>query len=156
MGHLVGYQIRFERKISKNTKVCTAYSTFGFIFQVFSDERKIQAGFDSFRSFQLTFMTEGLLLRLLASSSAEVIRNHKVIILDEVHERHISCDFLVGLIKCLVVRNEDLRVILMSATANLQLFSNYFDNCPVIEVSGLELFTRTSALGFRDDESVEC
>lgn len=87
-------------------------------------------------------MTEGLLLRLLSSSSAEVMSNHKVIILDEIHERHISCDFLLGLIKCLVVQNSELRVILMSATANLELFSGYFDNCPVIEVS-----SRNSSLG---------
>ena len=80
-------------------------------------------------------MTEGLLLRLLSSSSEQVMNDRKVIILDEIHERHISCDFLLGLIKCLVAQNNDLRVVLMSATANLQLFSNYFDNCPIIEVS---------------------
>lgn len=66
-----------------------------------------------------------------------LLSNYNIIILDEVHERHLSCDFLLGAIKCLLnKRKNDLKVILMSATVNCELFSNYFGNCPVVKVPG--------------------
>ena len=55
--------------------------------------------------------------------------------LDEVHERHLHGDFLLGVIKCLLQHREDLRLILMSATININLFKEYFDGeAPVVEV----------------------
>ncbi|EFO20092.2 ATP-dependent helicase [Loa loa] len=59
-----------------------------------------------------------------------------VIILDEIHERNLSGDFLLGLLRNLVRRRDDLKLILMSATINLELFQNYFENAPVIKVAG--------------------
>lgn len=59
----------------------------------------------------------------------------QVIILDEIHERNLSGDFLLGLLRNLVRRRDDLKLILMSATINLELFQNYFDDSPVIKVS---------------------
>lgn len=80
-------------------------------------------------------MTEGLLLRQMIENPT--LSNYNVIILDEIHERHISCDFLLGAIKCLLNhRKGDLKVILMSATVNCELFSKYFGKCPVIKVPG--------------------
>ena len=43
-------------------------------------------------------------------------------ILDEVHERHLHADFLLGVVKCLIQQRTDLKVILMSATINIKLF----------------------------------
>ncbi|CAG2109868.1 unnamed protein product, partial [Medioppia subpectinata] len=84
---------------------------------------------------KILFLTEGLLLRQV--STDPMLANYNVIILDEVHERHLSCDFLLGVMKCLIHRrSHDLKVILMSATINIQLFSEYFGNCPVIQVPG--------------------
>jgi HrpA-like RNA helicase len=58
-----------------------------------------------------------------------------VIVLDEVHERHLHGDFLLGVVKCLLQHRTDLRVILMSATINISLFSDYFHGeAPVIQV----------------------
>ncbi|CAG2164792.1 unnamed protein product, partial [Oppiella nova] len=80
-------------------------------------------------------LTEGLLLRQVTTDP--MLQNYNVIILDEVHERHLSCDFLLGVMKCLIHRrSHDLKVILMSATINIELFSHYFGDCPVIQVPG--------------------
>lgn len=58
--------------------------------------------------------------------------------LDEVHERHLHGDFLLGVAKCLLKLRPTLKLILMSATINIQLFSDYFaeENARVIEVPG--------------------
>lgn len=59
---------------------------------------------------------------------------YNVIVIDEVHERHIHTDFLLGVLKCLVHHRDDVKVILMSATINIDLFSNYFEDAPVMQV----------------------
>ncbi|CAG0891967.1 unnamed protein product [Darwinula stevensoni] len=62
---------------------------------------------------------------------------YDVIVLDEVHERHLHGDFLLGIIKCLLLQRMDLKVILMSATINIELFQEYFAHAaPVIKVPG--------------------
>ncbi|KAK8759869.1 hypothetical protein V5799_028865 [Amblyomma americanum] len=82
---------------------------------------------------KMLFLTEGLLLRQIAGDA--MLKDYNVIILDEIHERHLTCDFLLGVVKCLMQHRNDLKVILMSATINIQLFSQYFYNCPVVQVS---------------------
>ena len=57
-----------------------------------------------------------------------------MLIVDEVHERHIHGDFLLGVLRTLVEHRQDMKLILMSATINIQLFSEYFDGAPVIKV----------------------
>ncbi|KAL3199952.1 hypothetical protein MRX96_013435 [Rhipicephalus microplus] len=83
---------------------------------------------------KMLFLTEGLLLRQIASDP--MLKDYNVIILDEIHERHLTCDFLLGVVKCLMQHRRDLKIILMSATINIQLFSQYFYNCPVVQVPG--------------------
>ncbi|XP_022919637.2 probable ATP-dependent RNA helicase DHX34 [Onthophagus taurus] len=85
---------------------------------------------------KVIFMTEGLLLR--QASEEDVIGGYDVIILDEVHERHLYGDFLVGIMKCFLYKNKDFKLILMSATINLKLFIEYFSNesLEVIQVPG--------------------
>lgn len=83
---------------------------------------------------KMLFLTEGLLLRQIASDP--MLKDYNVIILDEIHERHLTCDFLLGVVKCLMQHRNDLKIILMSATINIQLFSQYFYNCPVVQVPG--------------------
>lgn len=58
-------------------------------------------------------------------------------VLDEVHERHLHGDFLLGIMKCIINQKSDLKLVLMSATINIELFSNYFakEDVKVIEVS---------------------
>ncbi|XP_076818876.1 putative ATP-dependent RNA helicase DHX34 [Clavelina lepadiformis] len=85
---------------------------------------------------RILFLTEGLLLRQIQQD--HTLKQYNVIILDEVHERHLQSDFLLGLLKILSSsgHREDLRLVLMSATINLELFSEYFQGSPVIQVPG--------------------
>ena len=57
-------------------------------------------------------------------------------IVDEIHERDINSDFILIALRDMCMTFPDLKIILMSATIDTSLFSNYFANCPVIEVSG--------------------
>ncbi|XP_023017700.2 probable ATP-dependent RNA helicase DHX34 [Leptinotarsa decemlineata] len=84
----------------------------------------------------IIFMTEGLLLR--QASEQDTLSSYDVIILDEVHERNLHGDFLIGIMKCLLHQRKDFKLILMSATINLQLFTKYFaeENIQVIQVPG--------------------
>ncbi|CAM9751017.1 unnamed protein product, partial [Laminaria digitata] len=54
----------------------------------------------------------------------------------QVHERHAGCDFLLGLLRAVLRRRADLKVVLMSATINPELFSRFFDGAPLIRVPG--------------------
>ncbi len=58
------------------------------------------------------------------------------IVLDEIHERDIMSDFLITILKDLQSSRPDLKIILMSATLNAELFSRYFNNCPMINIPG--------------------
>jgi HrpA-like helicases len=63
------------------------------------------------------------------------LSNYDVLVLDEVHERHLFGDFLLGVVKCLLYQRPDLKVVLMSATINIELFRDYFSqNATVIQV----------------------
>ncbi|CAG09044.1 unnamed protein product, partial [Tetraodon nigroviridis] len=83
---------------------------------------------------KLLFLTEGLLLRQIQQD--RTLAQYQVVIVDEVHERHLHCDFLLGVLRTLVAERPDLRLILMSATINIQLFSDYFSGAPVLQVPG--------------------
>ncbi|XP_060571590.1 probable ATP-dependent RNA helicase DHX34, partial [Ruditapes philippinarum] len=83
---------------------------------------------------KILFLTEGLLLRQMTSDPH--LSMYNVIVIDEVHERHIHTDFLLGILKCLVHHRDDVKVVLMSATINIDLFSNYFEDAPVMKVPG--------------------
>ena len=60
----------------------------------------------------------------------------EVIIIDEAHERSLNIDFLLGYIKKLLPKRPDLKLIITSATIDVERFSKHFDNAPIIEVSG--------------------
>ncbi|KAH8274879.1 hypothetical protein KR044_002300 [Drosophila immigrans] len=73
----------------------------------------------------ILFITEGLLLRQLAMASN--LEQYDVLILDEIHERNLFGDFLLGVTKCLLRAKPQLKLILMSATINVQLFQGFFE-----------------------------
>lgn len=102
----------------------------------FSPQVGYQIRFESSRSAatRLLFLTEGLLLRQLQRDPA--LAAYNVLIADEVHERHLHGDFLLGVLRRLLGARRDLRLILMSATINIQLFSSYFGDAPVLQVPG--------------------
>ena len=60
--------------------------------------------------------------------------------MDEIHERGMNEDFLLIILHDLLPRRPDLRLILMSATINADLFSKYFGNAPTIHIPVLWIF----------------
>ncbi|KAK4029626.1 dosage compensation regulator [Daphnia magna] len=80
----------------------------------------------------ILFCTVGVLLRRLERGLHGV--SH--VIVDEVHERDTNTDFLLIMLRDLVYRHPELRVILMSATIDTSLFSRYFGRCPVVDIPG--------------------
>lgn len=79
-------------------------------------------------------MTDGILLA--ETQHDRFLERYDTIIVDEAHERSLNIDFLLGYLKTLLPRRPDLKVIITSATIDLERFSKHFDNAPIIEVSG--------------------
>ena len=102
VGGLVGYQHRFSRHVSQDTRI--------------------------------KFMTDGV---LLAETRADpLLRAYDCIIVDEAHERSLNIDFLLGILKRVLARRRDLKVVVSSATLDTAHFAAFFGNAPVISVPG--------------------
>lgn len=79
-------------------------------------------------------MTDGILLA--ETRHDPLLKRYDTIIIDEAHERSLNIDFLLGYLKRLLPRRPDLKVIITSATIDVDKFSAHFNQAPVIEVSG--------------------
>lgn len=107
LGDIVGYAVRFENYSCEFTKI--------------------------------KYMTEGILLR--EATTDKHLSKYRFIILDEAHERTINTDVLFGLLKKIQKMRQQngmpaLKLIIMSATMDVDHFSKYFDNCPVLYLPG--------------------
>lgn len=102
VGGLVGYQHRFQKKVSDDTRI--------------------------------KFMTDGVLLA--ETRHDPLLRAYDAIIVDEAHERSLNIDFLLGIIKRILRRRRDLKVVVSSATLDTEGFSRFFGDAPVVEVPG--------------------
>lgn len=116
VGGLVGYQHRYEKRLSENTRI--------------------------------KFMTDGVLLA--ETRSDPLLRKYDAIIVDEAHERTLNIDFLLGILKRILPKRPELRVIVSSATLDTEKFSRFFDGAPAIVVPGRLFPIETRHLG--DDE----
>ncbi|KAI1770617.1 P-loop containing nucleoside triphosphate hydrolase protein [Hypoxylon cercidicola] len=83
---------------------------------------------------RLVYATTGIVMRMLEGSNE--LREITHLVLDEVHERSIDSDFLLIVLKKLLLRRKDLKVVLMSATVDAERFSNYLGRAPVLNVPG--------------------
>jgi ATP-dependent helicase HrpA len=82
----------------------------------------------------IRIMTDGVLL--MEAQATPSLDNYDTIIVDEAHERTINIDFILGILKRLLARRRDLKVVITSATIDGEKFSRAFDGAPLIEVSG--------------------
>lgn len=80
------------------------------------------------------FMTDGILLA--ETRDDPMLYQYDCIILDEVHERSLNIDFLLGYLKLLLKKRTDLKLIISSATLESERISAFFDHAPVEEVEG--------------------
>jgi len=101
-GGRVGYQHRFESKLSKDTVV--------------------------------KFMTDGILLA--ETRHDRLFKKYDTLIIDEAHERSLNIDFLLGILKRILPRRPDLKIIISSATLDVKRFSTFFHQAPIVTVPG--------------------
>ncbi|XP_075708976.1 ATP-dependent RNA helicase DHX33 [Rhinoderma darwinii] len=107
LSKLVGYTVRFEDFTSEETKI--------------------------------KFLTDGMLLR--EAIGDPLLRRYSVVILDEAHERTVHTDVLFGVVKTAQKKRKELgklplKVFIMSATMDVDLFSQYFNGAPVLYLEG--------------------
>ena len=82
----------------------------------------------------IKLMTDGILLA--ETQSDPLFKQYDTLIIDEAHERSLNIDFLLGYLKQLLPKRPDLKLIITSATIDPASFSEHFNNCPIITVSG--------------------
>ena len=102
---------------------------------------------------RLLFCTTGVLLRRLATEPTLASVSH--VFVDEIHERGMNEDFLLVVLRDLLPRRPDLKVVLMSATLDAGLFARYFGGAPVAHIPGFtypvrELFLEDALEAFGD------
>lgn len=116
VGQEVGYSIRGENRTGKDTKI--------------------------------TFVTTGVLLRRLQTSGGRIddvvssLADVSHVVIDEVHERSLDTDFLLSIIRDVLRKRKDLKLILMSATLDSATFGDYF-KADGLQVGFVEIAGRT-------------
>ena len=122
--------ISLARRVSEElgeqkSDVGTSRSLVGYAIRL---ENKVSA------QTRLVYATTGILMRMLERSDLENLLS--ILVLDEVHERNIESDFLLIVLRKLMLRAPRIKVVLMSATVNATKFSNYFSQATVLNVPG--------------------
>lgn len=82
----------------------------------------------------IKYMTDGILLR--ESLREPDLDNYSAVIMDEAHERSLNTDVLFGLLRDVVSRRQDLKLIVTSATMDSTKFADFFGNVPVFIIPG--------------------
>ncbi|PIA42587.1 hypothetical protein AQUCO_02000194v1 [Aquilegia coerulea] len=82
----------------------------------------------------IKYMTDGVLLRETLKDSD--LDKYRVIVMDEAHERSLSTDVLFGILKNVVAKRRDFKLIVTSATLNAQKFSNFFGSAAIFHIPG--------------------
>ena len=93
-------------------------------FEEFVNEKKTK----------IKYMTEGILLR--ESLTDNELNMYSVIIMDEAHERSLCTDVLFGILKKIIAKRRDLKLIVTSATMNSKKFSTFFGGAPIYMIPG--------------------
>ncbi|KAE9549300.1 hypothetical protein FO519_007481, partial [Halicephalobus sp. NKZ332] len=106
----------------------------------------------------IKYMTDGILLRECLSDPD--LDNYSVVIMDEAHERSVNTDVLFGLLREVVGRRTDLKLIVTSATMDAEKFAGFFGgNTPVFTIPGrtfpVDIFHRSAPVDDYVDEAVK-
>ena len=108
----------------------------------------------------IKLMTDGILLAEIQHD--RFLNKYDTLIIDEAHERSLNIDFLLGYLKNLLAQRSDLKLIITSATIDVEKFSQHFNNAPVVEVSGRTypveiIYSDIDSLDMdRDQRIIEC
>ena len=81
---------------------------------------------------RIKIMTDGILLQELKADYN--LSRYRVIMVDEAHERSLNIDFILGLLKRIVERRPEFRIVVSSATINAETFAEYFEECPIVRI----------------------
>ena len=82
----------------------------------------------------IKLMTDGILLAQIQQDP--YLRQYDTLIIDEAHERSLNIDFLLGYLKQLLPKRPDLRLIITSATIDVQRFAQHFNQARIVQVQG--------------------
>ncbi|XP_056168312.1 pre-mRNA-splicing factor ATP-dependent RNA helicase DEAH7-like isoform X2 [Syzygium oleosum] len=82
----------------------------------------------------IKYMTDGVLFHETLKDSD--LEKYQVVVMDEAHERSLNTDVLFGILKKVVARRRDFKLIVTSATLNAQKFSNFFGSVPIFHIPG--------------------
>ena len=84
---------------------------------------------------KIKIMTDGILLQELKLDP--YLSRYDVLMVDEAHERSLTIDFILGLVKRILPVRHSFKLIISSATINAEIFSAYFGLCPIVKIDAI-------------------
>ena len=82
---------------------------------------------------RLKIMTDGTLLQEMKTDP--LLSKYSVLMVDEAHERSLNIDFILGLLKNILIERPEFKVIISSATLNTEAFSRYYANARIVSIN---------------------
>jgi ATP-dependent helicase HrpA len=86
------------------------------------------------RETRIKVLTDGMLLAETQSDPS--LLEYDTLIIDEAHERSLNIDFLLGIVRTVQAVRPELKLIITSATLDIEKFRRAFEGAPVLEVGG--------------------